>query len=245
MVAHDVPLFCHAVNDLRCGFYHVADHEECSRGIVLFQHIQNGFGISVFIAAVKGEIDDFSGIVANVIRAILRQFLSCGVANRCLPFCLERGFSVDHYGYIMSVYTAASLLCVVVLGIVKLRPKARFWTLALGFSSSVIFFCLAFSSTTFLSLCIWTILAAIANCAGNTIFSASLMLMLPEENRGAILGFIQSASVGGSALSAVIYGVLGDIFPLYLVFIAGNAISLIPMMYMAFHPRTKTFIIEH
>jgi MFS family permease len=71
------------------------------------------------------------------------------------------------------------------------------------------------------------------------------MLMLPEENRGAIIGFIQSASVGGSALSAVIYGVLGDFFPLYLVFIIGNAISLIPMLYMSFHPRTKAFVMEH
>ena len=220
----------------------------------LFIHVpktvQQGTPVSV-----KNILRDSKNAIQTIISDKgLRLFIPCmlilnllgsGPFTLILPFCLERGFSVDHYGYVMSVYTAASLLCVVVLGIVKLRPKARFWTLALGFSSSVVFFCLAFSSTTFLSLCFWTILAAIANCAGNTIFSASLMLMLPEENRGAILGFIQSASVGGSALSAVIYGVLGDIFPLYLVFIAGNAISLIPMMYMAFHPRTKTFIIEH
>ena len=220
----------------------------------LFIHVpktvQQGTPVSV-----KSILRDSKNAIQTIVSDKgLRLFIPCmlilnllgsGPFTLILPFCLERGFSVDHYGYIMSVYTAASLLCVLVLGIVKLRPKARFWTLALGFSSSVIFFCLAFSSTTFLSLCIWTTLAAIANCAGNTIFSASLMLMLPEENRGAILGFIQSASVGGSALSAVIYGVLGDIFPLYLVFIAGNAISLIPMLYMAFHPRTKTFIIEH
>ena len=177
--------------------------------------------------------------------ALILNLLGSGPLTLILPFCLEKGFSVDHYGYIMSVYTAASLICVLVLGVVKLRPKARFWTLALGFSSSVIFFCLAYAATDFLSLCVWASLAAIANCAGNTIFNASLMLMLPEENRGAIMGFIQSASVGGSALSAVIYGVLGDFFPLYLVFIIGNAISLIPMLYMSFHPRTKEFVLEH
>ena len=70
-------------------------------------------------------------------------------------------------------------------------------------------------------------------------------VLLPEENRGAILGFIQSACVGGSALSAVLYGVLGDIFPLYLVFVAGTAISLIPMLFLCFHPRTKEFIHNH
>ena len=71
------------------------------------------------------------------------------------------------------------------------------------------------------------------------------MLALPEENRGAILGFIQSASVGGTALSAVIYGVLGDIFPLYIVFTVGSLLSLAPMLWMCFHRDTKEFILNH
>ena len=88
-------------------------------------------------------------------------------------------------------------------------------------------------------------LASFANCAGNTVFNASLMLALPEENRGAILGFIQSASVGGTALSAVIYGVLGDFVPLYLVFTVGNLLSLGPMLYLCFNRRTKEFVLAH
>ena len=71
------------------------------------------------------------------------------------------------------------------------------------------------------------------------------MLALPEANRGAILGFITSASVGGTALSAILYGVLGDVFPLYLVFAIGSIISLIPMIFLCFHPRTKAFILSH
>ena len=177
--------------------------------------------------------------------ALILNLLAAGPFTLILPFCMEKGFTVDMYGYLMSVYTAASALCVLILSVVKLSPKARLWALALGFSSSVVFFTLAYSSSHFLPMCIMTCFAAFANCAGNTIFNASLMLMLPEENRGSILGFIQSASVGGSALSAVIYGVLGDVFPLYLVFVIGNIISLAPMLYMCFHPRTKAFILEH
>jgi len=88
-------------------------------------------------------------------------------------------------------------------------------------------------------------LASLTNCVGNTLFNASLMLALPEENRGSILGFIRSASVGGSALSAVIYGLLGDVFPLYLVFTAGSVLSLAPMLYICLHPRTRQFMLEH
>ena len=80
---------------------------------------------------------------------------------------------------------------------------------------------------------------------GNAVFNASLMLALPEENRGAILGFVSAASTGGCALSAVIFGVLGDIFPLYLVFVAGNVLTILPMLYLCLHRSTREFIISN
>ena len=177
--------------------------------------------------------------------ALLLNLLAAGPLTLVLPFCMEKGFTVDMYGYLMAIWTAASLICVLVLGVVKLKPKARFWVLAVGFTSSVLFFGLTYISKQFIPLCVMAFLASFANCAGNTIFNASLMLALPEENRGAILGFIQSASVGGTALSAVIYGVLGDILPLYLVFTVGNLLSLAPMLYLCFNPRTKEFVLNH
>ena len=177
--------------------------------------------------------------------ALLLNLLAAGPLTLVLPFCMEKGFTVDMYGYLMAIWTAASLICVLVLGVVKLKPKTRFWVLAVSFTSSVLFFGLMYISKQFVPLCIMAFLASFANCAGNTIFNASLMLALPEENRGAILGFIQSASVGGTALSAVIYGVLGDVLPLYLVFTVGNLLSLVPMLYLCFNPRTKEFVINH
>lgn len=177
--------------------------------------------------------------------ALLLNLLAAGPLTLVLPFCMEKGFTVDMYGYLMAIWTAASLICVLVLGIVKLSPKARYVVLAAGFTSSVLFFGLTYLSKLFVPLSIMAFLASFANCAGNTIFNASLMLALPEENRGAILGFIQSASVGGTALSAVIYGILGDILPLYLVFSVGNLLSLAPMLYLCFNSKTKKFVLEH
>ena len=177
--------------------------------------------------------------------ALILNLLAAGPLTLVLPFCMEKGFTVDMYGYLMAVWTAASLVCVVVLGVVKLTPKARFWVMAGGFTGSVLFFILTYLSTRFIPLCIMAFLASFTNCAGNTVYSASLMLALPEKNRGAILGFIQAASVGGTALSAVIYGVLGDILPLYLVFTAGSLLSLVPMVYLSFNPRTREFVLNH
>ena len=177
--------------------------------------------------------------------AILLNFLAAGPMTLILPFCLDKGFSVDKYGYLLSVWTLASLICVLILGVVKLKPKVRFWVMGISFSVSVIFMVATYLSVHFIPMCILAFIGAFLNCAGNTVFNASLMLALPEENRGAILGFVESACVGGSALSAVLYGVLGDIFPLYIVFAIGSFISLFPMLYMCFHKRTKNFILSH
>ena len=180
-----------------------------------------------------------------VLCALILNLLSAGPLTLVLPFCMEKGFTVDMYGYLMTVWTAASLICVVLLSVVKLKPKTRFWTMAVGFSLSGVFLILAYLSGRFLPMCGLVFAGAFLNCAGNTVFNASLMLALPDENRGAILGFIQSASVGGTALSAVLYGLLGDVFPLYIVFAVGTGISLIPMLYLCFHPRTKEFVLSH
>lgn len=177
--------------------------------------------------------------------ALILNLLGAGPMTLMLPFCMEKGFTVDMYGYLMSIMTAGSLLCVIVLGIVKLKPKARFWVMALGFLFYGFFAMPTFFSTQYIPLCIFAFLSSLANAAGNAVFNASLMLALPEENRSAILGFIQSASCGGVALSAVLYGFLGDIFPLYLTFAAGNILSLLPMLYMCLNPHMKAFIVTH
>jgi predicted MFS family arabinose efflux permease len=177
--------------------------------------------------------------------ALILNLLGSGPFTLMLPFCMEKGFTVDMYGYLMTVWTAASLACVMLLGIIPFKPKARFWVMAIGFSASGVFMILGYLSGSFLVMCIFAFLGAFMNCAGNTVFNASLMLALPEENRSAILGFVQSSCCAGTAVSAVVYGLLGEVFPLYLVFTAGSLLSLAPMLYMCFHKETKTFIMEH
>ena len=177
--------------------------------------------------------------------ALIINLLAAGPLALILPFCMEKGFSVDQYGYLIAVYSLSSLIAVLLLGAIKLGPRARFWVMSLGFSLGVPFFVATYFSNNFILTCIFAFLAGFLNCAGNTVFNASMMLALPEENRSAILGFIRSSSIGGTALSTLIYGFLGDIFPLYLVFSIGSAISLIPMIYMSFHPRIKKFVLEN
>lgn len=177
--------------------------------------------------------------------AVVLNFLCSGAYTLMIPFTAEKGFSLEQYGLLMSVNTIGSLVCVILLGIFKLSPRTRFWIMALGFSTSVVCSLIMFSCTEFLPMCIFAFLSAFLNCAGNAVFSAAAMLALPEDNRGAILGLFSSASIGGSALSALAYGFVGEIFPLQIVFSVGCILSFLPMLYLCFNPKVKNFILSH
>lgn len=174
--------------------------------------------------------------------ALMLNLLAAGAFSLMLPFCMEKGFTVDMYGYLVAIYSAACLVAVLILGAFKLKPKTQFWCMSLGFTLSIPFMISAYFSNNFILTSILAFTAGFLNCMGNSILNASMMLALPEKNRSAILGAFRSASVGGSALSAVIYGFLGEMFPLYIVFAIGSALSLPLMIFMCFHPRIKRFI---
>ena len=177
--------------------------------------------------------------------ALILNLLGAGPGSLMLPFCMEKGFTTDMYGYLLSIEVAGSLLCVLVLGAIKFKPKTRFIMMAVGFIGSQTLCVLAYFMADFLPMAALLFLSAMLNAAGNSIFNAALMLALPDENRGAILGFIEAASIGGCALSAVVYGFLGEVFPLYLVFAAGSLISLPLALYLFFHRDTREFILTH
>lgn len=204
---------------------------------------------------VKSILTDFKIGIVEIYRnkflrlfipsALILNILGAGPITLMLPFVLEKGFNVEMYGYLMSVETAASLICVFILGIVKLKPRTRFWGMGIGFISSIGFYTAGYLANDYMAMCVLLFIGCFGNSVGNAIFNASLMLALPDGNRGAILGLVSSASTGGCALSAVIFGVLCDIFPLYIVFVVGNVLSIIPMMYLCFHKNTREFVISH
>ena len=212
--------------------------------------IQQGTQVSV-----KGILKDTKTAIKTVFAdplmrlfvpgALILNLLCAGAFSMLLPFCMEKEFPLEMHGYLGAVHTVAFLVGVVLLGAIKLKPKFRFWAMAISFSLSEIFFIGTFLSNNFIPMCIFLFIGSFLNCIGNTIFGACMMMALPEENRSAILGFVSAASTGGVALSTLIYGFLGDVFPLYLVSTVGSALSIIPMIYFCFNHNMKDFVLNH
>lgn len=207
------------------------------------------------VVTVKGLLSDFGIAIKEIVQnrflrlfipsALVLNLLCAGASTLMLPFVLGKGFSVDEYGYLMAIETAASLVCVVLLGVIKFSSRTRYYLMAVGFISSTVFMVATYLSTGYWVICVMLFLGCFANTLGNTVFNASLVLALPEDKRGALLGFISAASTGGCALSAIVYGLLCDAFPLPIVFTVGCVIALGPMVYMCCHKDTKEFVLNN
>ena len=85
-------------------------------------------------------------------------------------------------------------------------------------------------------------LGDVCSVVSNAIFNAAMILSIPHDKRGVILGFISACSTGGMALSAVVYGLLAELVPLSYLGIAGNLLSLIPFIVLGRDPKVKEFV---
>ena len=89
MISHDVSLLRHAADNIRRGLDHIAHDKEGGRSPVLFQRVQNLLRVSVFVAAVKGQVDHLLGGVAHKTGVVPGQLLRRGVSHRAVPLGLE------------------------------------------------------------------------------------------------------------------------------------------------------------
>lgn len=234
ILLNGVSFLCSAVTE---GFVHVP--QTCQQGepVTIKCTIQNmRIGISTVLRDPHLRLFVFCALASNL--------LGAGSMSLMLPFVLGKGFGVDTYGLIMSVETFGSLLCVVLLGIVKLSPKQRYGFMAAGFIASGIFYITGYLADQMHLLAGMLFLGCFFNTLGNSVFSSVLMLALPEQNRGAILGFFSAGATGGCALSAVLYGFLCDRYPIEQVFIAGTVLCAPIMLFMCLNKATRQFMMR-
>lgn len=177
--------------------------------------------------------------------ALILNLIGAGPMYMILPFCLEKGFTVDFYGALMAVETAGSLICVLILSVLKLSGTQRYYVLLYGFGLSPILYVIAYLTHSQILMTVMFFLGCFTNTMGNAVFNASLTLALPEDNRGAIIGFVQAFSMGGCALSSLVYGMLCDVFSIVPVFVVGTLMTIIPSLVVCLNKKTKTFVETH
>lgn len=175
--------------------------------------------------------------------AIIINICSSGIFTLYLIFATEKGFTLAQYGLLLSMISIGALIGAGVVSIVKFTPQQRYKYMCLGFVFSLMFSALGYISTNFYLIASAHAIANGLSAMANMFMSASLMLLMPQETRAACLGFLSSSSMGGMAISTLLYGLLAEIFPIASIGIVGVLICAIPMIVFVKNKEIKSAVI--
>ncbi len=169
------------------------------------------------------------GLNTTMFIAFPLNFLLSGVFALLLVMCTEKGFTIEQYGFIMALYSVGGLFGSMVVATFKVPSEKRMKHVKLTLTLQILLEMLAFLSGNIYLFTALLFIAGFLNAYFNTIMNAMLIMLIPEDKRASILGFMTTFSTGGSALSALVYGFLGEIFLLSHVAV-GGVILCIPVL---------------
>ena len=182
------------------------------------------------------------GLNTIMLCALSINFLSGGIFSLILPFCYEKGLDVVQYGYLSAVISVAGLVGVFIIGIWKMDKAKRFSIMMFTFIGAAILQIIGYLSIGFLLISSIFFVSQLLNTIANAIFNAAMILSIPHDKRGVIIGFISAASTVGMAMSTVVYGVLAETISLSWLGVFGAILSLIPFIILARDSKVKEFV---
>ena len=170
-----------------------------------------------------------TGILKLGLICIFSNFLISGFYHLLLPYVLENGMSTQDYGYLGAFVSAGSLIGTLLLSTVNIYDKKPMRIIAyliplMVFTGALGIYLASFKTTAALLL-----ISFFFNGIVNGILNAVMIIILPENRRGVLSSIIMTAVLIGNALSALIYGVLGDLIRLNILGSAGYLLALLIM----------------
>ena len=87
-------------------------------------------------------------------------------------------------------------------------------------------------------------LANFLNTMANAVLNSVLILAIPADKRGMIIGFVMTASTGGVAMSSLAYGFFAEYIPMTVLAIIGLSLAMIPMLWLTLDHRMKDLFKE-
>lgn len=176
--------------------------------------------------------------------AVLINFLISGMFSIMLPFVYSKGFDIVQYGYLMSVFSLAGVVSMSITGIVKFTYKQRYWVMVFGFIVGNSLFIIGYLMGNFYLLAMIFFLANSLITMANAVLNSVLILAIPADKRGMIIGFVMTASTGGAAMSSLAYGFFAEYISMTVLAIIGLSLAMIPMIWLTLDRRMKDLFVE-
>lgn len=164
--------------------------------------------------------------------AILINLCASGMMSLFLVFTTEKGFSIEQYGLLMSVQSLGMFIGAMIVSIVKIPQSKRHLIMSLAFLISFPSALIAYMAANYYIIIFFMAFNSMLSAIANMLLSSSQMILMPEENRAACIGFLTASAVGGMAISTLAYGILAEFFPISRVASVGLIIAIVPLLIM-------------
>ena len=211
---------CYIVSGIsECFIYDYPSHNE-----------KTDVNIKVIIEDLKDSMNYLAnnpGILKLGLICILSNFLIAGFYNLLLPYVLENGMSTQQYGYLGAFVSAGSLIGTLLLSTVNIYDKKPMRIIAFTIPLMIFTGALGIYLASFKTTATLLLISFFFNGIVNGILNAVMIIILPENRRGVLSSIIMTAVLIGNALSALIYGILGDLIRLNILGSAGYLLALL------------------
>ncbi|MDP3306003.1 MAG: MFS transporter [Erysipelotrichaceae bacterium] len=176
--------------------------------------------------------------------ALLLNFLISGMFSIMLPFVYSKGFDIVQYGLLMSVFSLSGVVSMMITGIVQFSYKQRYRVMVFGFIVGNGLFLIGYLMGNFYWLAMIFFLANSLITMANAVLNSVLILAIPADKRGMIIGFVMTASTGGVAMSSLAYGFFAEHISMTVLAISGLSLAMIPIVWLTLDRRMKDLFVE-
>ena len=182
------------------------------------------------------------GLRITMLVFMLANFFTAGIFSLLLAMFLQRGFSVEQYGIIMACMGMGGLIGM--FTVATFRFPSRLYP-------SIVLFCFVFmgscmiimvSTYNFYLTCAMICLGMIGNAIANSILNSVFMVGVEPTQRGKLSGVMTTMSNSLCPVSALMYGFLGEIYPLSNLFIIGMLLGCGSISLIFISPQVRDFI---
>lgn len=156
------------------------------------------------------------------------NLLCSGVYSLMLVLTTEKGFTIIQYGLLMMLFSIGGLAGSLLMSLFSFSGRCRLWLAFWGFVLMFPLTIVALHTRSFWLMSVLMLLAMAGNSVGNIVTNTGLTLLIPKASRSTILGVVMASTMGGSALSNILYGLLAEWFSLSVVGTVGLLLAVVP-----------------
>lgn len=198
---------------------------------------------NIWVDLKEGVIEFYQnvGLRYTMIGSMLGNFFVAGIFNLALAVFLQRGFSVEQFGILMSFLGLGAFMGMFAIALLKVPIKHYVKVIVVGFSvMGVCLISLMFTHNFVLS-CFLICVGMAGNSMGNAIMNSVFIIGVEPEKRGKLSGVLTTTSNSLTPVSSIMYGVLGEFISLSVLFGVGVTLGTASILLVMLHPKVQEF----